>query len=171
MDGTPAADHRPAWDGRRDLQGLAVATALVVAAVAFCCGATPGHTARSMATTRDASGSMVPGTARVELFTADTPVDFAFHGYQRAVHEIVHGRVNAGRFHVRGFNEHGTTTTPFDMVVLNGMSRYHLAREAQRRTARTQDRAPTLIALCENLIARAVAYSREHLEDPPEIRD
>ncbi len=110
-------------------------------------------------------------TRFVELFTADTPVVFAFHGYQRAVHEIIHGRVNAGRFHVRGFNEQGTTTTPFDMVVRNGMSRYHLAREALRRAARTQDRAPTLIAACENLIAQAVAYSREHLEDPPEIRD
>lgn len=63
-------------------------------------------------------------TRFVDLFTADKPVVFAFHGYQRALHEIVHGRVNAERFHVRGFNEQGTTTTPFDMVVLNGMSRY-----------------------------------------------
>ncbi|MGH2388126.1 MAG: phosphoketolase family protein, partial [Chloroflexota bacterium] len=55
-------------------------------------------------------------TAFVELFTADKPIVFAFHGYQRAIHEIVHGRVNAERFHVRGFNEQGTTTTPFDMV-------------------------------------------------------
>jgi xylulose-5-phosphate/fructose-6-phosphate phosphoketolase len=110
-------------------------------------------------------------TRFVELFTADKPVVFAFHGYQRAIHEIVHGHVNAERFHVRGFNEQGTTTTPFDMVVLNGMSRYHLAAEALRRAARAQDRAPTLIAACESLIAQAVAYSREHLEDPPEIRD
>ena len=50
-------------------------------------------------------------------------------------------------------------------------AQYHLAREALRRAARTQDRAPTLIATCESLIARPVAYSREHLEDPPEIRD
>ena len=72
-------------------------------------------------------------TRFVDLFTADKPVVFAFHGYQRAVHEIVHGHVDADRFHVRGFNEQGTTTTPFDMVVLNGMSRYHLAAEALRR--------------------------------------
>jgi len=52
----------------------------------------------------------------VELFTADQPVVFAFHGYQRAIHEIVHGRPEPERFHVRGFNEQGTTTTPFDMV-------------------------------------------------------
>jgi xylulose-5-phosphate/fructose-6-phosphate phosphoketolase len=113
-------------------------------------------------------------TRFVELFTADKPVVFAFHGYQRAIHEIVHGRVNADRFHVRGFNEQGTTTTPFDMVVLNGMSRYHLAAEALRRAgevsgSRLEDRASTLIAECEAAIARATAYSREHFEDPPEI--
>ena len=115
-------------------------------------------------------------TRFVELFTADKPVVFAFHGYQRAIHEIVHGHVDVDRFHVRGFNEQGTTTTPFDMVVLNGMSRYHLAAEALRRAGETsrsrpEDRAPTLISECEAAIARAIAYSREHFEDPPEIRD
>ena len=69
------------------------------------------------------------------------PVVFAFHGYQRAIHEIVHGRPNGERFHVHGFNEQGTTTTPFDMVVLNGMSRYHLAVEALRRSPRSGARA------------------------------
>ena len=67
---------------------------------------------------------------------AGTPVIFAFHGYQRAIHELVHGRANAERFHVRGFNEEGTTTTPFDMVVLNGMSRYHLCLEALKYAPR-----------------------------------
>jgi xylulose-5-phosphate/fructose-6-phosphate phosphoketolase len=113
-------------------------------------------------------------TRFVELFTADKPVVFAFHGYQRAIHEIVHGHVDVNRFHVRGFNEQGTTTTPFDMVVLNGMSRYHLAAEALRRAGaasgwRSGDRAPTLISECEAAIAKATAYSREHFEDPPEI--
>ena len=110
-------------------------------------------------------------TRFVDLFTADKPVVFAFHGYQRAIHEIVHGRVNAHRFHVRGFNEQGTTTTPFDMVVLNGMSRYHLAIEALRRASRLRFQAPGIVAELENLIQQAVAYSREHLEDPAEIRD
>jgi xylulose-5-phosphate/fructose-6-phosphate phosphoketolase len=110
-------------------------------------------------------------TRFVEMFTADTPVVFAFHGYQRALHEIVHGRVNAERFHVRGFSEQGTTTTPFDMVALNGMSRYHLCIDALHRARRTPERAPTLIAECRSRIARAAAYSREHFEDPPEIRD
>jgi len=111
-------------------------------------------------------------TRFVELFTADKPVVFAFHDYRRAIHEIVHGRVDVDRFHVRGFKEQGTTTAPFDMVVLNGMSRYHLAAEALRRCARhREDRTPTLISELEALISRTTAYSREHLEDPPEIRE
>jgi xylulose-5-phosphate/fructose-6-phosphate phosphoketolase len=107
----------------------------------------------------------------VHLFTADKPVVFAFHGYQRAMHEIVHGRVNADRFHVRGFNEQGTTTTPFDMVVLNGMSRYDLAIEAIKRASRVRPQAPQLITQLHWLTQKAVAYSREHLEDMPEIRN
>ncbi len=108
-------------------------------------------------------------TRFVDLFTADRPVIFAFHGYQRAVHEIVHGRVNAGRFHVRGFIEQGTTTTPFDMLVLNRMSRYHLCIEALRRVAPHFPQADSLIQTLEQLIDQAVAYSREHLEDVPEL--
>ena len=70
----------------------------------------------------------------IELFTEASPVVFAFHGYQRAVHQIIHGRTNTERFHVRGFIDEGTTTTPFDMVVLNKMSRFHLCLEALRRS-------------------------------------
>ena len=113
-------------------------------------------------------------TRFVELFTANKQVVFAFHGYRRAIHEIVHGHIDVDRFHVRGFSEQGTTTTPFDMVLLNGMSRYHLAMEALKRIdpgCRAQDRAPTLISELEALISRARAYSREHLEDPPEIME
>jgi xylulose-5-phosphate/fructose-6-phosphate phosphoketolase len=107
----------------------------------------------------------------VELFTADKPVVFAFHGYQRAIHEIVHGHPDVDRIHVRGFNEQGTTTTPFQMCVLNSMSRFDLAAEAIRRVPRLGERAPELIAECESRIAQSVAYAREHLEDPAEIRD
>lgn len=107
----------------------------------------------------------------VELFTRSKPVIFAFHGYRRAIHEIIHGRPNAERFHVRGFIEQGTTTTPFDMVVLNGMSRYHLCIEALRRVPRMERQAPALIAECKAMLEQATAYSREHLEDMPEIRD
>jgi xylulose-5-phosphate/fructose-6-phosphate phosphoketolase len=107
----------------------------------------------------------------LELFTADQPIVFAFHGYQRAIHEVVHGRTNAERFHVRGFNEQGTTTTPFDMVLLNGMSRYHLCIEALRRSTRLRDRAPALIEELLTRISDATAYTVEHFEDPPEIRN
>jgi len=96
---------------------------------------------------------------------------FAFHGYPRAVHELVHGRLNVQLFHVRGFIEEGTTTTPFNMVVLNKMSRYHLCIEALRRAPRVQERAPALIAECNDLLAQHTAFVRAHLEDMPEIRD
>jgi xylulose-5-phosphate/fructose-6-phosphate phosphoketolase len=106
-----------------------------------------------------------------ELFTADKPVTFAFHGYPRAVHQLVHGRSNPGRFHVRGFNEQGTTTTPFDMVVLNRVSRYHLAIESLRRTSKRPARWQELTDHCHAMLAKHTAYIREHLEDLPEIRD
>ncbi len=107
----------------------------------------------------------------VELFTRDRPVVFAFHGYQSAVHAVVHGRPSAERFHVRGFIEQGTTTTPFQMVSLNGMSRYHLCIEALRRAARLGGRERELADECRRLIEGATAYAHAHFEDPPEIRD
>ena len=83
----------------------------------------------------------------------------------------MHGHPDVDRFHVRGFNEQGTTTTPFQMVVLNQMSRFHLAAEAIRRVPRLSDRAADLIAELEARIAQSVAYAHEHLEDEPEVRD
>jgi len=109
--------------------------------------------------------------AFAELFTREAPVVFAFHGYQRAIHELVHGRPNVERFHVRGFNEEGTTTTPFDMVVKNEMSRYHLALDVVRRASRIAGRAAALVEHCEAMLARHETYIREHLEDMPEVRD
>src|SRR5207244_4648137 len=110
-------------------------------------------------------------TRFVALFTAEKPVIFAFHGYQRAIHEIVHGRVHAERFHVRGFMEQGTTTTPFDMVVLNEMSRYHLVLEVLHRLRHRPGGAQALRSRCEAMLARHRVYVREHLEDMPEVRD
>ena len=77
-------------------------------------------------------------STRPSSSTCSPPTDvvFAFHGYPRAVHQLLHGRPDPDRFHVRGFSEQGTTTTPFDMVVLNRMSRYHLVLEALRRARR-----------------------------------
>jgi xylulose-5-phosphate/fructose-6-phosphate phosphoketolase len=107
----------------------------------------------------------------VELFGEDDDVVMAFHGYARALHQLLHGRPHPGRFHVRGFNEQGTTTTPFDMVVINRMSRYHLALEALRRARRAPAGASELEAHCEEMLERHHAYVREHLKDMPEVRD
>ncbi len=107
----------------------------------------------------------------IEHFTEDKPVIFAFHGYQRAIHELIHGRPHAERFHVRGYNEQGTTTTPFDMVVLNGVSRYHLSQAAMHYAPRVQALTPPLIQECAAMLARHHDYIREHLQDMPEVID
>jgi xylulose-5-phosphate/fructose-6-phosphate phosphoketolase len=107
----------------------------------------------------------------VELFTRDKPVIFAFHGYQYAIHQLVHRRPDPARFHVRGFNEQGTTTTPFDMVVLNGMSRFHLASLAVKFSGLPDDRIAALRSEMSARVDESVRYSREHFEDSAEIRD
>lgn len=104
-----------------------------------------------------------------KIFTPNRDVVFAFHGYPRAVHQLIHGRSNPGRFHVRGFTEQGTTTTPFDMVVLNRMSRFHLAQEVLRRAERRVPGWDSLAALCERRLAEHRPYIEEHLEDLPDI--
>ncbi len=106
-----------------------------------------------------------------ELFTANTQVVFAFHGYPGAVHQLLHGRPNSGRFHVRGFREEGTTTTPFDMVVLNQTSRFHLAMLALKYAARAVDDGEALIRDCQAALTRHTEYVRACFEDLPEIRD
>ena len=107
----------------------------------------------------------------VQQFTEEQPVVFAFHGYQRAIHELIHGRTNAERFHVRGFNEEGTTTTPFDMVVLNSMSRYHLCILAMQHATRVKDLTAPLIAECHAMLDKHHTYVRANLQDMPEVRD
>ncbi|WP_281064011.1 phosphoketolase family protein [Arthrobacter terrae] len=106
-----------------------------------------------------------------KLFTADVDVVVGWHGYARAFHQLLHGRSIPERFHVRGYSEQGTTTTPFDMVVLNKMSRYHLAMEALRRVHGHFDGAQTLVEHCQRMLTRHEEYIHEHLEDLPEIRD
>jgi xylulose-5-phosphate/fructose-6-phosphate phosphoketolase len=105
------------------------------------------------------------------LFGETTDVVCAFHGYARALHQLLHGRPNAGRFHVHGYSEQGTTTTPFDMVVLNEMSRYHLVLNALRRARRIAPGAGALERYCEAMLVRHHAYIREHFEDMPQVRD
>ena len=107
----------------------------------------------------------------VDLFTSDVDVVFAFHGYPSAVHNALHGRPNASRFHVRGYNEEGTTTTPFDMVVRNGISRYHLCLEALKRARRFPPDGESLVTYCNAQLKRHPGYIAQHLEDMPEVRD
>ncbi|AKU95472.1 Xylulose-5-phosphate phosphoketolase [Labilithrix luteola] len=104
------------------------------------------------------------------LFTADTDVVFAFHGYAGAVHQLLHGRPRPSRFHVRGYREEGSTTTPFDMVVLNETSRFHLVIEALRRSRRPCEHGELLADECRELLKKHSTYVREHFEDMPEIR-
>ena len=106
-----------------------------------------------------------------ELFTDDVDVVFAFHGYASAVHHVIHGRPQPGRFHVRGFQEEGTTTTPFDMVVRNEVSRYHLALEALRRARRAPVGGDVLVRHCREMLGRHRSYINEELEDLPEVVD
>jgi xylulose-5-phosphate/fructose-6-phosphate phosphoketolase len=106
-----------------------------------------------------------------ELFTDELEVVTAFHGYARALHQILHGRRHPGRFHVHGYSEQGTTTTPFDMVVLNRMSRYHLALDALDRSPGELPGADVLREHCHAMLSRHHDYIREHLEDMPEVRN
>jgi xylulose-5-phosphate/fructose-6-phosphate phosphoketolase len=105
------------------------------------------------------------------LFTADRPVIFAFHGYPWVVHRLIHGRSGADRFHVHGFREEGTTTTPFDMTVLNGLDRFTLAMAAIERVTRFADVSAHLMQHLRDRLMDHTAYVREHGQDMPEIRD
>jgi len=106
-----------------------------------------------------------------ELFTADRPVIFAFHGYPTLVHRLTYRRHNHDNIHVRGFKEEGTTTTPFDMVVLNDLDRYRLALDAILRIPRLRDQVETATARYWTTMERHKLYVSEHGEDMPEVRD
>ena len=105
------------------------------------------------------------------LFTPDVHVIFAFHGYRWLIHSMVHGRANEARFHVRGFNDEGTTTTPFDMVVLNKMSRFHLAIDALKHVPRLRSQASDAIDMFNRKLSEHHVYIRQHFQDMPEIRN
>jgi xylulose-5-phosphate/fructose-6-phosphate phosphoketolase len=105
------------------------------------------------------------------VFTRDTHVVFSFHGYAGAIHQLLHARTNPSRFHVRGYKEEGTTTTPFEMVVVNETSRYHLAIDAIRRSKKRLANADALTAACRDMLAGQATYVAEHFEDLPEIAD
>jgi xylulose-5-phosphate/fructose-6-phosphate phosphoketolase len=113
----------------------------------------------------------LPDTDFDTLFTRERPIVFAYHGYPWLIHRLTYRRANHGNLHVRGYKEEGTTTTPFDMVMLNDLDRFHLVMD-------TIDRVPGLgesvAGLRQEMADRrlaARAYTREHGEDDPDIRD
>jgi xylulose-5-phosphate/fructose-6-phosphate phosphoketolase len=106
-----------------------------------------------------------------ELFTADKPVIFAFHGYPWLIHRLTYRRTNHVNFHVRGYKEEGTVTTPFDMTVLNELDRFHLVMDSIDRLPQTGAQGVYLKQrLSDTLIAHR-QYIAEHGEDLPEIRN
>ncbi len=105
------------------------------------------------------------------LFTTDKPIVFAYHGYPWLIHRLTYRRTNHDNLHVRGYKEEGTTTTPFDMVVLNDMDRFHLAMDVIDRVPRLGSSAAyAKQELRDKLIAHREYISR-HGDDLPEVRD
>ena len=106
-----------------------------------------------------------------KIFTATVPVIFAFHGYPGVIHDLLHGRTAHDRFHVRGYIEEGTTTTPFDMVVLNKMSRLHLCLDVPRYVPDMFRNSRALLERCVSLLDQHEIYIRQNFDDLPEIKD
>ena len=105
------------------------------------------------------------------LFTTDKPIIFAFHGYPWLIHRLTYRRTNHGNLHVRGYKEEGTTTTPFDMVVLNDLDRFHLVNDVIDRVPQLgAEAAYVKQAMADRLLAHH-EYIRVHGDDMPEVRD
>ncbi|HEX8803363.1 MAG TPA: hypothetical protein VF743_04190, partial [Acidimicrobiales bacterium] len=105
------------------------------------------------------------------IFTADRPVIFAFHGYPSLIHQLTYRRTGHRHLHVRGYKEEGTTTTPFDMVMLNDLDRYRLVMDVIDRVPGLADRAGDVRARMAATREAARAHTREHGEDAPEVSD
>jgi xylulose-5-phosphate/fructose-6-phosphate phosphoketolase len=104
------------------------------------------------------------------LFTKDKPIIFAFHGYPWLIHRLTYRRTNHSNMHVRGYKEEGTTTTPFDMVVLNDLDRFHLAMDVIDRLPQLGASAAHTMQFLRNKLIEHKQYIYEHGEDMPEIR-
>jgi xylulose-5-phosphate/fructose-6-phosphate phosphoketolase len=104
------------------------------------------------------------------IFTQDRPVVFAYHGYPWLIHRLTYRRTNHRNIHVRGYKEEGTTTTPFDMVMLNHLDRFHLVMDVIDRAPGLLSSAGRLRQQMEDERLKARAYTREYGEDAPEIR-
>jgi xylulose-5-phosphate/fructose-6-phosphate phosphoketolase len=105
------------------------------------------------------------------LFTTDRPIIFAYHGYPWLIHRLTYRRHGHDNLHVRGYKEEGTTTTPFDMVMLNDLDRFHLVMDVIDRVPGLSQQAGRLRQLMEDDRLRHRAYTREHGEDAPDVRD
>ncbi|HET9680397.1 MAG TPA: phosphoketolase family protein, partial [Candidatus Limnocylindrales bacterium] len=105
------------------------------------------------------------------LFTTDRPVVFAYHGYPWLIHRLTYRRTNHDNLHVRGYKEEGTTTTPFDMVMLNDLDRFHLVMDVIDRVPGLEARAGHLRQAMVDARVRARQWTRDHGEDEPSIRD
>ncbi|HET9670817.1 MAG TPA: phosphoketolase family protein [Casimicrobiaceae bacterium] len=105
------------------------------------------------------------------LFTKDKPVVFAFHGYPWLIHRLTYRRSNHDNLHVRGYKEKGTTTTPFDMTVLNDVDRFHLVKDVVDRVPRIGSRGAYLAQFARDKLVEHHRYIRQYGEDMPEIRD
>jgi xylulose-5-phosphate/fructose-6-phosphate phosphoketolase len=105
------------------------------------------------------------------LFTIDRPVIFAYHGYPSLIHRLTYRRHNHENLHVRGYIEEGTTTTPFDMVVLNNLDRFHLAMDVIDRVPSLRTRAVLLRQHLADERVRHRVHVNEYGEDLPEVRD
>jgi xylulose-5-phosphate/fructose-6-phosphate phosphoketolase len=113
----------------------------------------------------------IPDVDFDNLFTKDKPVIFAFHGYPLVIHQLTYRRTNHDNFHVRGYKEEGTTTTPFDMCVLNNIDRFQLAYDVIRRIPRFADQADHAYQRYTEQIQRHKLYVSENGEDLPEVRN
>jgi xylulose-5-phosphate/fructose-6-phosphate phosphoketolase len=105
------------------------------------------------------------------LFTRDRQILFAFHGYPMLIHRLTYRRTNHDNLHVRGYKERGTTTTPFDMVVLNDLDRYHLVLDVIRRVPGLADRAGDLRERMQRKLEEHTHYIREYGDDMPEVKE
>ncbi|MEC9486088.1 MAG: phosphoketolase family protein [Prosthecochloris sp.] len=106
-----------------------------------------------------------------DIFTTDRPIIFAYHGYPWLIHRLTYRRTNHRNLHVRGYKEEGTTTTPFDMVVMNDLDRYHLVADVVDRVPKLRQRAAYVKQYVRDRLIEHKQYIREHGEDMPEIRD
>ncbi len=112
----------------------------------------------------------LPDGAFDAIFTTDKPIVFAFHGYPWLIHRLTYKRHNHRNLHVRGYKENGTTTTPFDMAVMNDLDRFHLVDDVIERVPKLKRSGASVQETIRGLLAKHKRYIAENGEDLPEVR-